>query len=104
EELASLVLIIQRCAAGQATAALVGGERGWIEHDRHRVLVPAYHPEPFAIGRNGRWLMPINGGMLARPSEVIVRKALSKRGVVRQIEVGEMQVSAHARLQRLFVA
>ena len=101
EELAGLVLVMQARAAGRAAATLVGGERDRIQHDGHGILVPAHHPEPLPIRRHGRRLMPVDGGMLARPGEVVVRKALRKRGIVREIDVGGLnQVSDHCRLPR----
>ncbi len=100
EELAGLVLVLEGGAAGDAAAALVGGERDRIEHDGHGILVPAHHPEPLPIGAHGRWLVPVDGRVLARPGEVIVREALGERGVVRQVDAGGLsRLSAHARLR-----
>ena len=93
EELAGLVLVMQARAAGRAAATLVGGERDRVQHDGHGILVPAHHPEPLPIGRHGRRLMPVDGRMLARPGEVLVREALSKRGIVRQVDVERTEPS-----------
>ena len=99
EELAGLVLVMQARAAGLAVATLIGGEPDRVQHDGHGVCVPAHHPEPFTIGRDCRRLMPVDRRMLARPGEVIVREALRKRGIVRQIDVrGLNQMGTHLRL------
>src|SRR6185312_4157941 len=81
KELASLVLVMQPGAASSAPATLVGGKRYRIEHDGHGILVPAHHPEALPIRGYGRWFMPVDGGMLACPCEVLVRETLGKRGV-----------------------
>src|SRR5262245_64709228 len=83
EELAGLVLIMQTRAASCAFATLVGGERGWVQHDGHGILVPAHHPEALTVRCHSCRLMPIHGCMLARPPEVVVGEAPGKCGVVR---------------------
>src|SRR5262245_39408279 len=84
KEFASLVLIEQPGAAARATSSFVRRKRYRIEHDGHGILVPAHHPETLPIRRYWRWFMPVDGGVLACPSEVLVWESLSKRGVVGQ--------------------
>src|SRR5262249_48172044 len=100
EEVAGLVFVLEPGAAAGTSAALVGGEGDRVEHDGHGVVMPAHHPESFAIGRHGGRFMPINRRVLARPGEVVVREALRERRVVGEVDLGGLDASVHARLRR----